>query len=164
MKKLFYRFLLFFKGLYVSWLKWRTMKLIAKTTKSVTKLLPHLGKDPNYVPPPPPPPKPPTPIDETRAAWIVDTKERPAKMADFGSYEPWVKNPTDHPVLRARKLFEEKQAKAEAAKAAREAAREAGDPPMVTNTTEVGGEAIDSLREAIHQVEGLVLESDKKEE
>jgi radical SAM superfamily enzyme YgiQ (UPF0313 family) len=81
-------------------------------------------------------------------------------MADFGSYEPWVKNPTDHPVLRARKLFEEKQAKAEAAKAA----KEAGDPPMVTNTTEVGGEAIDSLREAIHQVEGLVLESDKKEE
>lgn len=166
MRKLYYKIILFFHNIYVSWLKWHTMKLIAKATKATTKLLPLLGKDPNYVPPPPPPPAPPTPIDETRAAWIVDLKQRPHKMYTVGSYEPWIKKPIDHPILQARKSWE---AKSDLEKQGR---KPVIDSPMVTQTTEIGEDAINSLREAVKNVEqacgiegcGCRPESDKKDE
>ena len=192
MKKLFYRFVLFFRTLYVSLLKRRYLKvmtkadkthqktmrvlkqkdpmyvhylsnytrnLLSKTDDAVRELMPLIGKNPNYIPPPPPAPKPPPPIDESRAAWMVDTKERPTRMNVVGSYDPWIKKPVDHPILRSRAAWEAKQ---EAAKAPPQAAI---DPPMVTSTTEIGSDAIDSLREAVHQVEQACnLESDKKPE
>ena len=184
MKKLFYRFCLFFKGLYISWLKRHTIKVLAKANKAEQKwlktmrndpmyvhylygyttdlisktnsaareLLPLLGKNPDYVPPPPSPPPvfKPVNVDETKAHWVVDTKERPSRMNVVGSYDPWVKKPADHPILRSRTQYEEKLRAAEAEKEAKQAAI---DPPMVTELTEIGGDALDSLREAVTKVE-----------
>lgn len=88
---------------------------IAKATAATTELLPMLGKDPNYVPPPPPPPAPykPVEVDETRASWIVDLKERPTRMAAMNTGDAWVKNPVLNPVYQSRLALEAK-AKADA--------------------------------------------------
>lgn len=160
MKKFFYKFVAYFRSLYVTYLLKRTAKLVAraekaerqmlvrlqgdpryyqyfadytyrqisKATAATTEMLPLVGKDPNYVPPPPPPPAPykPVNVDESKAAWIVDLKERPTRMAAMNTGDSWVKNPVNNPVYQSRLALiakkkadaEEKLKKAEEAEAA----------------------------------------------
>jgi hypothetical protein len=85
-KNIYYAVCLFFYNLYVDYLKWRTFKLINKATKSVYKLMPILGKDPNYVAPPPPPParQPQEPKRKTLQphyvpSWVEESFRNPKK-------------------------------------------------------------------------------------
>lgn len=151
----------FFYNLYVNVYKWYTLFLINKATKAAAKLMVMSGKNPNYVPPPPLPPPQPTIADAlTTRHGVSHPTTLPPSFSSIGA--PWVKNPKDHPILQSRRQFEEKQAKAAAQKAIREAEAKAAEvAKQAADITEVGKEAIDSLREAVHNIEEAVIEEKK---
>lgn len=83
-KNIYYTVCLFFHNLYIDYLKWRTFSLINKTNKSVYKLMPILGKDPNYVAPPTPTPQPKEPERKTLKyhyvpSWVAESFRNPRK-------------------------------------------------------------------------------------
>lgn len=154
-------FFRFFYHIYVAMYTWYTLFLIRKATKAAAKLMRMVGKDPNYVPPPPAPVE--VPLDDAAIgrAWLVDTKARANIWSVVNGY--YIHHPKAHPILKLRAEYEEKQAKAAAQKAVKEAEAKATElAQKAIQTTEVGNEAIDSLRKAVHKIEEEVIEPEKK--
>jgi hypothetical protein len=111
-------------------------------TKSMLLLLDLKGKDPNYVPPPPPPVSEPV-------------KERPKFQLPHVPH--WVAtsftrgHAGEHPVLKARAEYETKQ------KALEESQKAPLSPTVVSEPiVEVGGAAIDNLRDAVFNIEKTI--------
>lgn len=137
-----------FKSLYAKFYVWFTFFLVNWATKRVRKLMCKIGKNPDHEVPPPPPPPPPK--------WDEADINR-ARMAVVGKYQSYVKNPAEHPVLRSRSAFEERQKKAKTPEVT-----ETPQAPLAPTIIEVGSGAIEDTREAIHSVEESV-KSEKKE-
>jgi hypothetical protein len=151
----------FFKRFYLSLVTWFATFLMNRTNAVLRYLIVLKGKDPDYVAPPPPPaysevndPRgtPFPTVEESKAAWMVDLKARPSLQA-FVSSDTFVKDNSKHPVLLSRKSYEEKQAKLAAQKAVKSIPVTIVSPPITTDVTEIGGDAIDSLREAVNGME-----------
>lgn len=153
----------FLRKIYVAIYRWYTLHLIRMATKATHKLMVMIGKDPNAQLPPPPAPYVPPRFDDMdiNRAWMVDTKSRGNVWSVTDGY--YVHHPEDHPILRLRRQYEEKLAKQEAEKLAKEAAAKAAEvAEQALHVTEVGGDAINSLREAVSGVERAVIEPEKK--
>lgn len=149
----------FFSNLYFRVVQWFATFLINRTNTVLRHLITLKGKDPDFVVPPPQPPPPANlevSVNEDRAAWIVSTKQRPMRFG-VGSASLWVSQPESHPILQARKAYEDKLAKQAAEKAAKEA--------QSVELTEVGANAIDALRSAVGSIEQelQVAASNKKD-
>ena len=113
--------------------------LARQLNKSMLLLLDLKGKDPNWTPPPPPPP--PEPVKERAQLKIPWMPPWVGPLMRRGGL-------SNHPVLRVRAEYEAKQKALEEAKKA---------PLAPTVVTEVGGDAVNSLREAIGQIETAVI-------
>lgn len=108
--KLFSSIRNFFFVRYVKFIEFVTLLMIARTGNLVRKLLVLKGKDPDYVPPPAPPKA------EDKYS-VFDPMKAQVTLSNFysakrpawntGAQDAWVRNPKLHPVLAARKQFEE---------------------------------------------------------
>lgn len=106
--KLFSSIRNFFFVRYVKFVEFVTLLMIARTGNLVRKLLILKGKNPDYVAPPPPPPKTEDVYDPMKAQATLTSfysSKRPSWSTS--SQDTWVRNPKLHPVLAARKQFEE---------------------------------------------------------
>lgn len=140
----------FFHKIHVAIYRWYTFLLIGMATKAVHKLMLMIGKDPNYVPPPPPP----------------VTSDQPARLSTniiFPHNAYYVNDPKEHPILKSRIAYQEKLAKQAAEKAAMEAEQKAAEvAQQALQVTEVGGETVDALREAVFNGDRTVIDPDNK--
>lgn len=155
----------FLHHIYTVIYRWYTLHLIHMATKATHKLMVMIGKDPNAPKPLPQPYVPPKYDDmDINRAWMVDTRERPAKWRwATSSDSDYVKNPADHPIIRSRVVYQQKLAKQAIEQAAKEAAAKAAEvAQQALQVTEIGSEAVNSLREAVSGVERAVIESEKK--
>jgi len=87
-----------------------TLKSVLLSNKLVRKYIVLKGKDPDYAAPAPLPIPPPEPTIEEilNKHGIFSTRGKSTNM--FGGYKyGWVKNPSTHPVLKARAAFKESQ-------------------------------------------------------
>lgn len=107
--KLFKAIGAFFRAKYIGIVEYVTLSLLAITGRYVRKLIILKGKDPDYVaPPPPPPPKDYpeyNPLEAQQKLATYYNSKSPSWTTN--SQDAWVKNPGLHPVLAARKQFEE---------------------------------------------------------
>lgn len=134
------------KYLYARFYVWFTFFLMNWTTKRVHKLMLKIGKNPDFVPPPPPPKVPFSYNDENiNRSWIVNTKVySPAWLAVTDSYQSYVKSPVEHPVLRSRAVWEEKQ------KTVVEPTELVPFAPTITESNEINASTIqDVLKDAV---------------
>lgn len=158
----------FFHKIHVAIYRWYTFLLIGMATKAVHKLMLMIGKDPNYVAPPPPPsverPWSEVSLDDNAipgGAWMVDTKARGNVWSVTGGH--YIHHPEEHPILKSRTDYQEKLAKQAAEKAAREAEQKAAEvAQQALHVTEVGGETVDALREAVFSGDRAVIDPDNK--
>jgi hypothetical protein len=109
--KLFKAIGAWFRAKYIGIVEYVTLSLLAITGRYVRKLIILKGKDPDYVAPPAPPPAPPkvypeyNPLEAQQKLATYYTSKKPSWTTS--SQDSWVKQPSKHPVLAARKQFEE---------------------------------------------------------
>lgn len=101
----------FFRNIYFVIFRWYTLLLIKMASSAVRKLMLLLNKNPDYVPPPVSKPIHQNFDDlDINRAWMVDTKERSRGwLAVIGDDQFYVRNAKEHPLLRVRAQWEEKQ-------------------------------------------------------
>lgn len=130
--------------------------MLNHTNSLVRQAIVFQGKDPDYIPPPPPPPKPVEPsiytgFDPMKAQATLTnfySTKRPVWVGVAGNAgtDAWIRNPSLHPVLDARKQFAEKQAKL---KAKMKAAPPVEDPEVLQVAA---SEALEGQDEEFKQV------------
>lgn len=109
--KLFKAIGAWFRAKYIGIVEYVTLSLLAVTGRYVRKLIILKGKDPDYIAPPPPPPPAPkvypeyNPLEAQQKLATYYTSKKPSW--NTSAQDAWVKKPGLHPVLAARKQFEE---------------------------------------------------------
>lgn len=148
----------FFRSKYYVLYELITLRLMLRVNNMVRKLIISKGKDPDYVAtPPPPPPEPPFGRKAEHARGYTGCCVTSGySMANGAS---WVKNPTEHPIIKSRQKYEAKQFKS---------LKVVEEPLQVVSTaasttiTEIGADAISSIRSALRDLEAFTEPAELK--
>lgn len=133
---------------YVAFLTFINLWLVSIVNNFMLQLIFLKGLDPNPAPPPPPP----KPSLEVELAKEPLFSQHSKVHVWFNSwYDDSVRNPSKHVILQSRKKFEEKEPKWTRGYVA----------PVVTQ--EIGGDAIDSLKDALQVIKGAVINQPAEE-
>ena len=153
--KLFKNIKNFFRSKYYVLYELITLRLMRSLNNRVRKLLIYKGKDPDYVAPPPVPPTPAPHVvlDQEQARKRIEKAHQFASSSWMGR-EQWVKDPNKHPVIQARKAYEDKLNAP--------VVLEYEPLQVAASGLEMSGTLnTESLQEGIDFLEGIISESEK---